>query len=81
METFPIVKRKDEQKCGGYRTKRVILEIYDKMAEATKTVKPYQTVLNPPPGPPENGLPEWKPGQPKPKDWPSRIHAPKGCVK
>jgi len=34
METFPIVKRKDEQKYGEYRTKRVILEIYDAMAEA-----------------------------------------------
>jgi hypothetical protein len=28
METFPIVKRKDEAACDEYRTKRVILEIY-----------------------------------------------------
>ena len=35
METFPIVKRKDEQAHSEYRTKRVILEIYDKMAKAT----------------------------------------------
>ena len=34
METFPIVKRKDEAKHGEYRTKRVILEIYDEMAAA-----------------------------------------------
>ena len=34
MDTFPIVKRKDEEKWGEYRTKRVILEIYDAMAEA-----------------------------------------------
>jgi len=26
FETFSIVKRKDEQKYGEYRTKRVILE-------------------------------------------------------
>lgn len=79
METFPIVKRKDEEKHGEYRTKRVILEIYDEMAKAMRTGTPYQTRLDPPPGPPKIELPEWKPGQPKPEDWPSHIHAPKGC--
>jgi hypothetical protein len=34
METFPIVKRKDEQRYGEYRTKRVILELYDQYAAA-----------------------------------------------
>lgn len=52
METFPIVKRKDEQKYGEYRTKRVILEIYDAMAEAIRTGAPYQTLLDPPPADP-----------------------------
>ena len=52
METFPIVKRKDEQKHGEYRTKRMILEIYDAMAEAIRTGKPYQTLLDPPPADP-----------------------------
>ncbi|MFQ3565936.1 MAG: N-6 DNA methylase [Aggregatilineales bacterium] len=32
METFPMVKRKDEAKHGEYLTKRVILEMYDQMA-------------------------------------------------
>ena len=32
METFPIVKRKDEAAHGEYRTKRIILEMYDQMA-------------------------------------------------
>ena len=32
METFPIVKRKDEATHGEYRSKRVILEMYDQMA-------------------------------------------------
>jgi len=50
METFPIVKRKDEQKYGEYRTKRVILEMYDQMAEAMQSGKTYQTWLDPPPG-------------------------------
>jgi hypothetical protein len=32
METFPIVKRKDEAAHGEYLTKRIILEMYDHMA-------------------------------------------------
>jgi len=32
MDTFPIVMRKDEQAHGEYRTRRVILEMYDQMA-------------------------------------------------
>ena len=35
METFPIVKRKDLDAHGEYRTKRVILERYDEYAAAT----------------------------------------------
>jgi hypothetical protein len=52
MDTFPIVKRKDEEKHGEYRTKRVILEIYEEMAKAIQTGQPYQTSLDPPPGDP-----------------------------
>ena len=33
MDTFPIVRRKDEAKFGEYRTKRVILEVYDQITE------------------------------------------------
>ena len=44
MDTFPIVRRKDEGKHNGdYRTKRVILEIYDEIAEAI----PRQALSNP----------------------------------
>ena len=81
METFIILRGNDEQKYSEYRTKRAILEVYDKMAEAMKTGKSYPTILDPPPGPPANGLPEWKPGQPKPKGWTPHIHLPKGCEK
>ena len=83
METFPIVKRKDEAAHGRYRTKDSILESYDEMAEAMKTGKPYETRLDPPPGPPADAegtflpLPQWLPGQPQPADWPPHIHAPK----
>jgi hypothetical protein len=52
METFPVVKRKDEQQHGEYRTKRVILEIYDALAEAARTGQPYRTRLDPPPADP-----------------------------
>ena len=50
METFPIVKRKDIQQYGTFRTKDLILQVYDAMADATQTGKPYQTILDPPPG-------------------------------
>jgi len=52
METFPIVKRKDEQNYSEYHTKRVVLEIYDAMAETIRTGKPYRTLLDPPPADP-----------------------------
>jgi hypothetical protein len=50
MDTFPIVKRKDEQQYGEYRTKRVILEIYDELQRAMSRGEPYRTRLDPPPG-------------------------------
>ena len=34
MDTFPIVKRKDEAAFGSFRTKELILAAYDAMAEA-----------------------------------------------
>jgi len=34
LDTFPIVRRKDERRYGEYQTKRLILEIYDAMAKA-----------------------------------------------
>lgn len=52
METFPIVLRKDEAKFGEYRTKVVILEVYDRIAESIRTGEPYQTLLDPPPADP-----------------------------
>ena len=43
METFPVVKKKDIQQHGDYRTKLTILEIYDAMQWAIETGEPYQT--------------------------------------
>jgi hypothetical protein len=45
-DAFPIVRRNDVEKWDEYRTKRVILEIYDAMVEAERTV-PYQNRLDP----------------------------------
>jgi hypothetical protein len=50
MDTFSIVKRKDEERYGSFRTKELILEIYEAMTEAVRSGRPYQTILNPPPG-------------------------------
>jgi hypothetical protein len=49
LETFFIVKRKDEQAHGEYRTKRVTLDIYNVMQQAMETGIPYHTRLDPPP--------------------------------
>lgn len=80
LDTFPLVRRKDEEKnAGDYRTKRVILEIYDEMLAAMRTGQPYQTHLNPPPGPPIDSqgefipVAEWNAYN----NWPSHIHRPR----
>jgi hypothetical protein len=49
LDTFPIVKRKDEEKHGHYRTKDRILEIYDALAESQRTSRAYISQLNPAP--------------------------------
>ena len=50
MDTFPIVRRKDEAAHGEYRTKRVILEMFDAMQTAIDTGVPYTSPITPPPG-------------------------------
>ena len=70
LDTFPIVKRKDEArtaekntageivKPGRYITKDTILEIYHAMQESIRTSQPYQTRLDPPPADPRCCHPE-----------------------
>ncbi len=57
LDTFPIVRRKDEAKYGSYRTKGLILAEYDRMAAARLTLETplvegenYTSTLTPPPG-------------------------------
>jgi hypothetical protein len=66
MDTFPIVRRQDEEAHGEYRTKRLILERYDALAEASASGTEYETVLDPPPADPrvahpESTRPNWAP--------------------
>jgi hypothetical protein len=49
MDAFPIVRRKEEQTHGEYRTKRVVVEMHRELAEAIASGRPYQTRLDPPP--------------------------------
>lgn len=82
METFPIVKRKDIDAHGHYRTKDRILELYDTLQTCLATGQPFTSSLNPPPGPPINpdgsfaSLPPWPKGAPIPANWPPHIHPP-----
>lgn len=57
LDTFPIVKRKDEAKYGTYRTKELILAEYDRMAAVGVSLttplvdgENYTSTLTPPPG-------------------------------
>ena len=64
METFPVVRRRSEALHGEYRTKRLILERYDALAEAAANGTEYQTALDPPPADPlvahpESSRPSW----------------------
>ncbi|GIW56877.1 MAG: hypothetical protein KatS3mg082_3281 [Nitrospiraceae bacterium] len=45
LDQFPIVRRKDEERYGAYRTKRRILEIYDAMVEAARAKRPWRRSL------------------------------------
>ena len=71
MGTFPIVKRKDEEKYGHYRTKDRILQIYDEMAECMAKGEEWQSPLEPPPGDPracwtEDEMDMWRRGEGEP---------------
>ena len=49
MDTFPIVRQKDEAEHGEYRTRRVVLEVYDAIQAASAAGEPWRTRLDPPP--------------------------------
>jgi hypothetical protein len=48
LETFPIVKKKDLESYGNFRTKDTILAIYDDLTAAIATSTAYRSCLSPP---------------------------------
>lgn len=68
MDSFAAIRKYDERDYGEFRTKRLILEFYDLMAEAMAAGVPYQTPIDPPPGHgprhDESTRPDWLKEQP-----------------
>ncbi|RQV93533.1 hypothetical protein EH220_08150 [bacterium] len=58
-------------------TKHVILEVKDALADSIRTGYSCRTRLNPLLGLPEDKLPNWNFGEPKPASKYSHIHSPK----
>lgn len=52
LGTFLGQEKQEMEEFGEYRTKRLILEVYDKMAEAIEQGRTYESPLSPPPGDP-----------------------------
>ena len=48
LDTFPVLERSEDRECGEYRTKRVVLEIYDALGAAAVKSIPYESPLGPP---------------------------------
>jgi hypothetical protein len=52
LDSFTVLQKYEERDHGEFRTKRIVLEIYDAIATAKQTGRAYKTRLNPPPGDP-----------------------------
>jgi hypothetical protein len=50
LDTFRLVRMRDEKQHGEYRTKRLILDAYNRIAAAMAGGEPFATLLDPPPG-------------------------------
>ena len=50
LDTFPILKEREEKDFGEYRMKNLILAAYDAMMGAVKEGVAYKSPLSPPPG-------------------------------
>lgn len=50
LDSFFVVAKYENRDHGEFRTKRLVLDRYDAMAEAARTGMPYRTVLDPLPG-------------------------------
>jgi hypothetical protein len=50
LDTFPIIRQRDEERFGEYRTKRLVSESFDRMVAADEAGVEYAPSLDPPPG-------------------------------
>jgi hypothetical protein len=50
LDSFFVLRKYEMRDHGEFRTRRLVLERYDAMAEAIRTGVPYRTPLDPPPG-------------------------------
>lgn len=50
LDTFAVLRGKEESRYHEFRTKRVMLEVFDAMQLAIDTGEPYRTILDPAPG-------------------------------
>ena len=58
LDSFTVLRKYEERDHGEFRTKRVVLEIYDEIAAAKQTDRAFQTRLNPIPADPSCCHPE-----------------------
>jgi hypothetical protein len=47
LDTFPVLSRREEEQLSEYRTKRIVLEIYDQMQRAWSSSVRYESRLRP----------------------------------
>ncbi|MEI6621219.1 MAG: N-6 DNA methylase, partial [Actinomycetes bacterium] len=50
LDSFLVLRKYEERDHGEFRTRRLVLDYYDRMATAAETGIPYQTPIDPPPG-------------------------------
>ena len=57
LDSFPVLKKNEESKLGEFRTKRLVLAMYDAMAEAQRTATAFASPLVIPPADPRAAHP------------------------
>lgn len=50
LDSFGALRRNEEREHGEFRTKRLVLDVFEAMARADETGVPYRTALDPQPG-------------------------------
>lgn len=89
MDTFRILRERDEAAYGHFKTRTAIIEIYDEMAwviaensaaqaAGRQPASRYETRLTPSPGPPMDSAGNFVPMEQWDRaNWPSHIHPPR----